>query len=233
MGTPRMSLSQLSEYLTAGPSRRKSIIIDAADPKPYIASTYNAASSAISADMLGGAGDNLGLTAQIEALSKKLKSPLPDWQIQHIKLCLEALKIYAASKNGWKLGEWEMLPANIGPKSMNIAGVRIGISPEAILRKTAGNLINIGCLKFYFAKSKPLSKERAAILGAVMHWYAEKHLGGQGLADHKSSIIIDLPGSAVHLAPKAVKTNRKNIEAACEEIVARWPEDAPSADDPF
>lgn len=106
---------------------------------------------------------------------------------------------------------------------MMIAGVRVAISPEAILTKTAGNATHVGAVKFYFSKSKPLGKKRAEYMGALMDWYCEKHLKSVGIANYKCSLVADIPGDAIHAAPKAKIRNRKDIEAACEEIADRWP----------
>jgi len=134
--TKRISLSKLSEYLTASPSRRKSIIQDAADPKP--AKTYNAASEAISKDILSGATDGAGIASKIGDLKKQLDAGLPDWQRQHVLNCIEALERYLTAKSSLGLASWKIKPPTVGPGNMIISGVRVAVSPEALLLKAGG-----------------------------------------------------------------------------------------------
>ena len=219
----RISLSQLAEYLTASPSRRKSIISEVANPKPFIVQTYNAASAAISSDIVSGKSDGSKIAEALSDLNLKLTSQIQDWQKQHVKLCIETLDRFEAIKPKLNLAGWDVIEPKAGPGSIFIGGLRVVVSPEAILRKQDGNIIKIGGLKFYFSKSKKLSKERALYLGAIIDWYCEMRLASYGEADHKCSMIVDLPGNNIVHAPKAKIRNRNDIEAACEEIADRWP----------
>lgn len=105
-----------------------------------------------------------------------------------------------------------------------IGGLRVNVSHEAILQREEGNELWIGGIKFYLSKSKKLGKQRADYAGAIMNWYCEKHLSKLSNADYRCSLLVDLPGDTIHTAPKAKVRNRSNIEAACEEIFAMWPD---------
>lgn len=223
MSSPRISLSQLSEYLTASASRRKSIIADAADPKPYIAQTYNAAIKAISHDILHPDATGAKIQSEITQLQNLLTSSIDEWQKQHAKHCIEAIKKYLEQRAGIGLLDWIVMKPSVGPGEMKIAGVRVTISPEAIITKKKDNIITVGAVKFYFSKSKDLTSKRADYMGALIHWYCEAQLKALGTAEHKCSMVVNLPGNSIHFAPRAKIRNRKDINDACEEIAARWP----------
>lgn len=195
--TKRISLTLLSEYLTAGPSRRKSIIADAATPPPFIVRTYNAASNAITADIVG--GDGTAVSTAIAKLNAELAGSMPDWQKQHVRSCVEALEKFLAQKKSLKLSQWTIAPPDAGPGNMLIAGIRLAVSPEALLIRKAGNEVQVGALKFYFTKTKTLSKRRADYIGAIMHWYSEKHLAALGVADYRCSLVANIPGNEIAL----------------------------------
>lgn len=219
--TATIPLSLLTEYVTASPSRRKSIIENLLDPKPFITNRYSDAAAAIAYDLKNAGGACTTLAQPITTLNGKMNGTLPEWQQQNAKLCVDVLQKLMSSPPAFRPSNSEILNNDNGPGWIEIAGLRVNVRPEAILRVEVGNEQLIGAVKYYLAKTAQLSKARAGYIGCLLHWYCETHLSNFGNAHYKMSKIIDVHGGTVREAPRAKIQNRNNITAACEEIALR------------
>ena len=222
---PTVSINQLSEYLTAGPSRRKSIIKESRETKPFIVKTYNQASKAISRYLTNYENEPHLLSSEIDRLYGELKDTHPEWEKQNIRLCVEALERFQLDSERLNLGKRSIRPANVGPNSLLVEGVKINISPEGIVFEDVDgqNQPRAGLLKCHFSKTKKLTSKRANYIGAILHWYSEEHLSNVGQPDYRASMIVDVQNDmTIRIAPKGQKRSREDIADACSEIADRW-----------
>ncbi|MGH6896000.1 MAG: hypothetical protein ACREJ5_05575 [Geminicoccaceae bacterium] len=219
---PKIGLTQLSEYMVATPGRRRAIVEEINDPKPYIVAVYNDASDLMIRYCSAGSSAQTIANAGLADLHAKASSPtLSDPQRQNARLCIEAIEGAVKMFAGLNLPECEIVPLAQGAPPMMIEGVQVNVRPEAIIRQVVGrNRPGVGAIKFYFPRTKKLSAERAAYMGTILQWYCE-HSFANSEADHRLCSIIDAVGGKVHAAPKATKRRREDVRGACEEIRIR------------
>jgi len=218
---PKIALTQLSEYLVSTPGRRRAIVDEMNDPRPYIVAVYNDASDLMTRCCYGGDEGEPIAAAGIRQLREKAASAiLSDTQRQNARLCIEAVEAAVKMWDALNVQNREFVPLVQGTPPMVVEGVQISVRPEAIVRELNGrNRPNVGAVKFYFPKTKKLSAERAAYMGAILHWFCENLFENE--ADHRCSSVIDVVGGKAYAAPKATKRKRDDIRGACEEIRIR------------
>jgi len=218
-----LSISQLVDYLTSEAPRRKEIIEEAIKPKPFKANTYKEAKSRLSKAIITGKTDDPFIDGHIAELADIQAKQVKDWQIQHTKLSAEALQGFKILAPKLDLGKFTVMPPSIAPNKVMIAGLTVNVSPEAVLKWVLENEVRVGALKLHLSKTKKLDKRRADFMGAILAMYAEAALPAIGIEHRECSMVLDVPGQAIHLAPKAKIRNRSTIISTCEEIVQRWP----------
>jgi hypothetical protein len=79
----------------------------------------------------------------------------------------------------------------------------------------------VGAVKLYFSKSFPLSAEGGEYVATAVHESVES-LEPSATADPRLCQVIDVFGGKVFHAPRAIVRRRKDLYAACEEIVRAW-----------
>lgn len=108
---------------------------------------------------------------------------------------------------------------------LNIAGLAVSVRPtnSISVRLLGRKEKTFGLLRPYLAKCQPLTSEKAALHGALLHWYAEENYQGLGIPSSELSFILDVFAQRAFPAPKTFKQRRKLLEASCLEIFDRWP----------
>lgn len=218
-----ITLNQLADYLTASPGRRRAIVEDMLDPKPYIVAVYNDASDLMRRYCSAGADAAMVWDDGIAALSNKMQDrTISDGQRQNAKLSFEAasaaMPLTAALA---QVGDPLMLKGCA--QGMSIEGVQVNVRPDLLLQKDlGGNKPHFGAVKFYFPKTKKLSKERANYAGAILQMYCEQIAGDWYVVDENMCLIVDAFGNAILPAPKHTKRRRDDIANACDEIRIRY-----------
>ncbi|MGQ0699316.1 MAG: hypothetical protein ACT4PZ_13855 [Panacagrimonas sp.] len=215
---PKISLNKLGEYLDSTPSRRRQIVKDQQDPQAFLAARYNDARREIIAFLEQGAVDDQGLLQAAAALrlddtgsdfarQDRLASAdaIEDFLDVCEKLDLEGLLVEGTDK---------AITAG-----MDIGGVGISIRPDALLKDELTGRVK-GAIKLHFSKSAPLSEKSREYVATVLRVYMTAS-GGSGI-DPNKCYAIDVPTHKTSCAPRAFKRKMRDVEAACEEIAARW-----------
>ncbi len=138
-------------------------------------------------------------------------------QIEAIESIIDTPKIYLANCS-------QIFPCTHNLTYIDISGVKVRVNPIAIaIRPTIGTMEKlVGVIKPYWNSTSPLSEKRARIYSALLHWYVEYALTHLGKPDRSLCCIPEIFTKKVHIAPKAIKRIRKEIEANCAEISERW-----------
>lgn len=217
MNKPRISLNKLGEYLTATPSRRKRIIEDQQDPKPFITKRYGAAREQI-VDFLA---SNMADDSIILQAAKNLKIPSggTDFVEQDRAASSEAIHSFLEASEKLNLDGLVVEPVSPSESStMDVAGVTISMRPDAILKDKVTGEVK-GCVKLHFPKTTPLDAQGGEYVATALR----VHLGNNSTAvDPNKCLVVDVPTKQVYSAPKAFKRKMNDIAAACEEIDVRW-----------
>jgi hypothetical protein len=109
-----------------------------------------------------------------------------------------------------------------------ISGLSVSVGPTNILRarQKGRRALAVGIAKPYFSMTAPLttsrSSEKAALHGAILHWYCETFLSHFGEARPDLCLSIDVYKHSVTEAPKSYKSRRRQIASCAQEICDRW-----------
>lgn len=215
----QISVNKLGEYMTANPTRRRSIVKDQQKENPFIFARYNDARNAF-CDLLTGSISPDELDRKIEALSQ-FSSDKP--MIESDKhASAQALEVLIELVDELELKNVVIeKPAQFEDQSIQIAGVTVKARSDLLFRDAESNKIR-GFVKLHFSQTAPLNQQAAHYVAATLKRSLEEKFGDEVELDPKISYVIDVPTESVHESPKATKKLLKDVEAACEEIAARW-----------
>lgn len=212
--TPRVSINKLGEYLKAGPARRRKIVQDQKRPPTFQVIRYTEAESAIVESLL--ADDVTVLDDAVDALQST--TPISKYDDQRITLCIEAIEAFRRIDLSG-LGIPTFVHPSPAPATLSIAGVEVSVRPSVAARLKTRNGARLGLGKVYISKSFELDDDAGEYVAAVMRHFADVHYG---TTDHRKVFVIDVFAGRVFVAPKAITRRMEDVEAACEEIAARW-----------
>jgi len=231
---PRLSANQLSELVSATPTRRKSIITGAKFPKKAIVAQYRDANDQLLAFLQNPSRSNPNFLTIIEALYEKAgDTALKPWTRADAGRSAEALEFVQKDYNKSRLGQYDLraLPKT-KPKIM-LEGVMVSSSAVCSVHGKFKGEDAVGCLSLLFNKSESSNAVRlercksAAVLSVI---YSEQHLGDFGVPATKLSLSYDIFGSKVHIAPSTYKKREANMRFACEDVAVWWPLIDPPSD---
>lgn len=219
MASPKISLNKLGEYLTASPSRRRRIVQDQQDPKPFVAGRYSDARQEIVEFLASGMADE----AKLLSAAKRLRSDGTgsEFAQQDRVSSAEAIENFIEIVEQIELEDLSVVPVeSSASESMQIAGVRVSIRPDVYLKNPITGDI-VGAIKLHFPKTTPLNDTSAKYVSTALRVYLAEEKNAK-VADHKKCYVVDVSTQTATCAPKSHKKSMNDITAACEEIRARW-----------
>jgi hypothetical protein len=232
---PRLSANQLSDYLNATPTRRKTIIRDAKYPKTSVVARYSGARETITDYLCDDLRSSKVINAGVESIEERgAKFAATDWTKQDCALSVEAIQAFQNGYNSLGLGKISCKAVVTKQPKLQIEGVDISVALDATTHKVGKDGANcVGGLILLFSKSDASAKSRearcrtSAVLAAV---FAEKHLAYLGQAEPGLCYAMDVFGKRLFPAPKMFPTKLDHMSASCEEVALRWPTIAPPPD---
>lgn len=219
MSKPKISLNKLGEYLDATPSRRKKIIQDQQDPKPFITIRYQDARENITSFLANDMVDEAGFLEAAQDLRDTREGT--EFSLQDKRNSADAMENFLEvadliSLDGLVAEKVDKTTSSI----MEFAGVDVSIRPDVILKDKETGYLK-GAVKLHFSKTTPLTEKSAPYVAAALKVY----LGAEDTDSHiqpENCYVVDISTKKVFKAGKAHKNRIRDIEAACEEIEARW-----------
>ncbi len=215
MADPKISLNKLGEYMTATPARRRRIVEDQINPKDFIAARYTDAREKISDYIAGNIGEQ-----DLIQVAEKLRNQSYDskFTAQDKSLSADAIDAFLDVSDQLPTGyKFEKVVAS-DKSTLEISGVMVSIRPDVYLKNDNNEVV--GAIKLHFPKSNPLTTTSGEYVATGLRTFVQENTSD--IIDHKLCVVVDVPSSNVILAPKAGKKRMNDIEAACEEISARW-----------
>lgn len=220
---PRISINKLGEYLaTRSASRRRTILHEQKYERTGIVGQYNQAKSAIkrfladpehNAETLHRAISKIELDPTLNPQQKTRKN-------NNVAAIMKLLSFWPQSA----LKELTIRAAHPNSNYLTIGDVPVSVSPELeIVAPQRGSGTKYGLLKLYLGKIHPLNEESGQLIATTVHQFAEKHFGTPENVDRKRCYVLDVFQGKLFIAPASYTKRRSDIEAACEEIAARWP----------
>lgn len=219
MSKPKISLNKLGEYLDATPSRRKKIIQDQQNPKAFITIRYQDARENITGFLANNMVDEAGFLEAAQDLRDTIGGT--EFSLQDKRNSADAMENFLEVSDSISLDGLVAEKVDKTTSSViEFAGVDVSIRPDVILKdKETGDVK--GAVKLHFPKTTPLTEKSAPYVAAVLKVY----LGAEDADSHiqpENCYVIDISTKKVFKAGKAHKNRIRDIEAACEEIEARW-----------
>ncbi|MGY3230989.1 hypothetical protein ACVWWJ_002473 [Luteibacter sp. HA06] len=218
MSKARISVNKLGEYLTATPARRRRIVQDQKAPKDFIATRYGDARKEIVNYLADGMQDEGALR---DVASHLKKAPGSGFVRQDKAASAEAIEDFLKTTD--QLGLQGLVVEGTDSTisaQLDIEGVIVSVRPDAILRNSSSGAV-VGAVKLHFPKTYPLTDKGAEYVATALKQYLQQAHQGSPI-DPKLCFVVDVPALAVTCATKASKKKMSDIEAACEEINARW-----------
>jgi hypothetical protein len=219
VATPKISLNKLAEYLTATPMRRRRIVLDQQDPKAFLAARY-IDSRAVIVEALSSRRDDPNFLNE-RALDLRLDDSGSKFSCDDRMASANAIDCFAECLGGLDLRGLIATPVEPNfSAAMAISGVRISIRPDLIISNAESGEI-VGAIKLNFSKSTPLCSEAMDYVGVILRTYMES--SGDGCSvDSRRCYVVDVQSKRVGNSPRATKRRMQDVEAACDEIFARW-----------
>lgn len=215
MANSKISLNKLGEYMTATPARRRRIIEDQINPKEFIAARYSDAREKISSFIAGHIREQDLIDAAEHLRTQSYDSK---FIAQDKNLSADAIDDFLEVSDQLPSGYiFEKVAANEA-SALSISGVTIPIRPDVYLKNENNELV--GAIKLHFPKSNPLTTASGEYVATALRKFMQEN--NPNVIDHKLCVVVDVPSANVISAPKAGKKRMSDIEAACEEIDARW-----------
>jgi hypothetical protein len=219
---PRISINKLGEYLaTTSATRRRSIIRAQKNPIPIRVAHYNYAREVIQRFIAGGASDSRMLTSEIVRLQSA--EPGSNFEKQMSDSSVRAIESFVQILGRLNLGNMSLSRGERHAPKLLINGVAISVEPDILIQASSkkGSPVT-GAIKFHFPISNPLTQTGCEYVATGIRWFLEEHCSRIGRPSDNLCIAIDVPAQSVYSAPKAYKKRRRDIEAACDEILDRW-----------
>lgn len=227
---PRLSANQLSEYLTASPGRRKSIVKAAKFPKTVVVAHYDGAWKAIPKFLCDNARPISHLTGAMVELQSKADNPTQKpWVKDDSRLSIEAISTFQKGYNKLGLSAVECRAVTGSLPKLVINGVEISVRLDMTVHKKD----RVGGAVLLFSKSEGSAKERgdrgrnSAVLAFL---FAKNYLTHLGEIDRKLCLSVDVFGGKSYACPDTFMRKIGNMEDSCEEVVLRWPTITPPDD---
>jgi hypothetical protein len=215
--SPRISVNKLGEYMVAQSSKRRSILADQKIPPTFQVTYYEDAMTAVREFYEMGGRDDQIIVRAIERLEARQGET--DYEAQKTNSSAEALGQFLDVIDILDLSAYETGYGERTPAKLVINGVDISVRPDLLLFRD-GALV--GAVKFAVSKGTPLDREAAEYIATTVHRYVEDVLGADA-PDPRDTFVVDVFRTNVLRAPRSFRRRRKDLDAACEEIAARWP----------
>lgn len=212
---PRLSLNQFAIYMSASPLKRRSILQNGKYPRGgLISARYREASDAVAASIASGS-DPAPILGALAELNQPASSDFERKRREDSEAVLNAALL---SVNGAPVGSCLVTAGDREAPPLVEGELAISVRPELLLREEPGGPL-VGAGKLYISRTLPLDDDTAFVIAWLVHEWVER-VGG--VPKRRSCWALDVVGSGVWAAPRAVKTRRRHFLAACAEICASW-----------
>ncbi len=215
---PRISANKLGEYIKSSPFRRREIVRNQKYPKGFVVTRYNDAKATIIDYFLNQKGDKDQVERKIKSLIQK--SYASPFRNQDNSLSIKALEIFQESKTV-DLVKYEVRRYSKDLDKLVVEGVEISVEPEIIIRGAIRGVEFIGAVKIHLSKNHPLDSETGKYVATLLKDFLERNHPKKNVKPD-FCISLDIFTGKYFTAPRAFKSLRKDIEAACYEIKLLW-----------
>jgi hypothetical protein len=220
--SPRISVNKLGEYLLAKAGRRKRILEDSKRPPDFIAPRYRDFYETAPRFLASSPLDDNIIVSSIDAIQSRPVGS--EWDEQNKVLNTDLLTNLLDIPDLLDIDRYTVIKLPDAPITMTIGEVEVSIRPELQLGITQRDRELAGAIKLYTPKSFPLNQESGDYIATMVHRYCAQNYVGAGEVDYRHCYVVDVPSREVYTAPRSYSRRMSDIEAACLEIAALWPQ---------
>lgn len=218
--TPYLSVNKLGEYLVASPRRQRSILHTLKYPKEDGGAwghVHVEARNAIKSYFENNFDENIILEC-IEKLEKRAGT---DKKKQADSASIELLQKTLESEN---IEFDNFTYSNYGASGykMNVKGVTIGITPDLIIESKIKGKEGFGLMMLHLSISSEISDESGKYISCILNKCADELVESKYSNRKECNASYDVNGDKFISCPSSTHNRWKNIEAACETILAIW-----------
>lgn len=217
-----ITINQLAEFSQATTSGKNRIIRQQLTPSKLRVFWYQLAKARVRT-FLRNVRDQTPLTKAIAELEKRVpQTPRQaSDRIASIKLleCVKSVKLHSRFAG---IRSYEVIKPD--DKSLNLAGVEIGVTPEAVIRTVINGKTYFGAVKFHYSQSDPFDSEQCKYIAASLVQYLKDKVVGKGeRVLPELCIVVDVFSERVVTADVNMTKELKQIVEICNEVKALWP----------
>jgi len=230
--TPRLSASQIAEYLSANATGRRRIITDAKYPPTMLTVRYDDARDALRKHFTKKQPAKDVLGEALDLLNQKLSAgSQSDWWRTNHQLCRKAIEAFQTYEKGMGLSKVVFRLPNIGHSKLSISGVTVSVSLDLMTEvaesdgatRVGGTIL---CLWKTRVADIPHRCQAMAMLASQI--VTESLKDGQA-CDSKLCMAVDVFGGKVYRAKTHQKQLLRTVEISCGEVATIWPSVEPPA----
>lgn len=217
---PQFSVNHIADYFSCQNATQRTKTVRAAKfPQVNQVSAYSPVRSALQKALTKqdfGRDDLAFLLARIEA---KMATEVGQAK-NNSRLCAKAVECFMDTFTPRALARCSIVPS---PKklSVNVKGVKINVSLDAMVTETKGDDTNVGGIVLTYAFSAdrgPIIDRQATVAGLIL-WALE---GGQMPPLPRLCMSVDLAEKHIVKASASHERFRSKVTDTCEEVAVKW-----------
>jgi len=230
--SPRLSASQVAEYLSEGnATARRRIIIEAKYPPTCLLPRYDEVREALCKHLAKKHPTKDVLAEALNALSRKANSAgATDWTKGNYKIGSEAVAAFQGHERTLGLGKTEFRIPSVGYSRLSINGVTVSVSLDLVTEVANDNGMRMGGVIICLWKTRTSDiPQRCQAMAMLASEAIKKVLKDGQRCDPQMCMAIDVFDGKVYRAKAHQKTLYKTVEISCSEVATIWPSVKPPA----
>lgn len=219
----RISANKLGEFLvTSSPVRRRRIIADQKNPNRSAVPRYRLAAEPIYSFLRSGGIDNDAVLSAIDEFRRDHSGS--DWTIDDRRNTADALECFLDLSGALPLDGVDYEKGDADPPKLTFSGVDVSVRPDLLVSFDRRGTRCVGALKFHFIRSdeNALEQRGSEYVATLLHRWLSLHGPRDRRPMHSHCLSVDVFRGTIVPAPGSATRRLSEIEAACEEIAARW-----------
>ena len=225
----------MADYVTASPTRRRSIIRDARFPKSSVVAQYDKAREGLVNFLDDGTRNLKHLADMKDHLEKREVRPdATDWLKRDSRSSVEAIVAFQLAYNKLGLAALKCMKPHGRLPLLGIGPTKISVALDLIvLKPNPAGKDRVGGALFLFSKGEasPAKRaERCKTIAGLIYQTCLKNLAGMGDVDPALCLAVDVFSSTAHRAPGSFAKGLKQVQESSQEIADRWKSITPPAD---
>jgi hypothetical protein len=225
---PRLSATQVGDYLSANATNRRRILREAKYPPTILLIRYEDAKNALVAHLAREGAVDGSLDRKILALRRKADDGgITDYARANCNLCVDAIESFQAYERNLEVGKTKFLKPLVHYSRLKISGVSISVSIDLRTEKVdAKGTKSVGGAMLVFSKSGRPDKnlpDRCKAITLLIQELLQGYVKNGEQLDPSLCMAIDVFNGKVYRAKSLQRQLYKTVVNSCGEVAMVWP----------